>query len=128
MTPGIRIRRNDEARIQDEIIGYLRKLEWLVKVCHGNAYQSGMPDLFASHARFGQRWIEVKNPIQFSFTAAQLIDFPQFVAHGAPIWVLTQASDEEYKKLFKPCNFMEYYICACDGVTNIEAWRQGRRK
>lgn len=126
--PPVVIRRRDEHRIQDEIIKYLRNLEWYVKVTHGNAFQSGLPDLFACHARWGQRWIEVKNPVLFSFTQAQKLDFPQFMSHGSPIWVMSAATDDEYRKLFKPGNLMEYIQCAYDGCTNIEAWRGGRRK
>jgi hypothetical protein len=126
--PPVKIRLRDESRIQDRLISKLRSLEWFVKVLHGNAHQSGMPDLFACHKTFGQRFIEVKNPVAFSFTNAQLIDFPVMVANGGYIWILTDDSDEEYKKLFKPCNLLEYLVCYHDGVRNIDAWRAGRRK
>jgi hypothetical protein len=121
-------RETPEAKIQREIIAYLKQRDWLVKVTHGNAYQSGFPDLYATHPRWMQRWIEVKNPEAFSFTRAQIIDYPLMIANGSPIWIMGAATDEEYEKLFKPCNFMEYFTCFHDGCRNLVAWRAGRRK
>lgn len=94
-----------EAIIQDEIIGKLRKYEWFVKSTHGNAFQSGLPDLFAAHPLHGSRWIEVKNPLDYSFTAAQIHDFPRMSAAGVGIWILFSAEAEEMQKLFKPANW-----------------------
>jgi hypothetical protein len=71
-------------------------------------FQSGFPDLFCCHKSYGIRWVEVKNPEKYSFTAAQLTDFPMFNAHGVGIWVLVAATEEEYKKLFRPQNWYQY--------------------
>lgn len=81
---------------------------WFVKSTHGNMYQSGFPDLFATHKRFGLRWIEVKRPVGYQFTAAQLEDFPKFTSNGSGIWVLTAATEAEYQKLFRPYNWGAY--------------------
>lgn len=97
-----------EDKIQREIIAYLQLRGWWIKVTHGNMFQSGFPDLFACHSRYGQRWIEVKNPLAYSFTSAQLEDFPKFVANGSGVWILVAATEEEYKKLFGPCNWYWY--------------------
>jgi len=97
-----------EGKIQEEIICMLRTKEWFVKPTHGNMYQSGVPDLFACHRRYGQRWIEVKNPKSYSFTPGQLEDFPLFSANGSGIWILVEASEREYDKLFKPPNWHTY--------------------
>jgi hypothetical protein len=97
-----------EAKIQDAIIKKLRYLEWLVKPTHGNAYQSGFPDLFAAHVKYGQRWIEVKNAAAYSFTPAQIEWFPQFSAAQCGIWILVSDSDEEIKKLMAPPNWHTY--------------------
>lgn len=98
-----------EAKIQQDVIDKLRTWEWYVKVMIGNTYQFGVPDLYAAHTRFGQRWIEIKNPEKFSFTAAQLIEFPKLHAAGVGIWILFSANDEEVMKLFKPANWFEVY-------------------
>lgn len=101
-------KRGPEAIIQEQIIHFLRAREWLVKVTIGNAYQNGFPDLFAAHRSYGQRWIEVKQPVHYSFTAAQLLEFPMFCAHGSGIWILCAATQEEYLKLWKPPNWTAY--------------------
>lgn len=125
--PKVNIHKGPEAKIQDAIIGYLKTKDWFVKSTHGNAFQSGFPDLYATHSKYFGRWIEVKNPTSFSFTAAQLRDYPKFGAFGSPIWILTAATDEEYIKLFKPANISEYMACYQDGCRDIIAWRAGLR-
>lgn len=99
-----------EAKIQQEIISFLRMRGWLVKETHGNMFQSGFPDLYCSHPKYGMRWIEVKNQESYSFTPAQLIDFPLLSAHGTSIWILVAASEEEYAKLWKPANWYVYLV------------------
>lgn len=99
-----------EAKIQNQIIEFLRCREWYVKVCIGNAYQFGLPDLFVAHVKYGMRWIEVKNPLAFSFTAAQLIEFPKLHAAGVGIWILHSAEVNEMEKLFKPANWFEIFF------------------
>ena len=101
-------KKGPEALIQEKIIEFLRIRQWYVKHTHGNMYQSGFPDLFASHPRYGMRWIEVKNPEQYAFTPAQLENFPLMCAHGAHIWILVAPTEEEYAKLFKPYNWFFY--------------------
>lgn len=83
-----------------------------MKVVHGSMLQSGFPDLFATHVNYGPRWIEVKLPDMKGshFTGAQLREFPKFVKAGSPIWILTAATEMEYRKLFKPSNWLEYLM------------------
>lgn len=109
-------------------MAYLKARDWFCKETHGNAFQSGFPDVYATHSKYFQRWVEIKVPEQFSFTPAQLRDYPKFNAFGSPIWIITAATDEEYAKLFKPSNLNEYISCYADGCRNIIAWRAGRRK
>lgn len=97
-----------ERKIQDAIIDMLRIHEWYIMETHGNMYQSGFPDLYVTHSSYRQRWIEVKNPDKYEFTPAQLTHFPKLSAHGTGIWILTAATEEEYKKLFKPPNWHTY--------------------
>ncbi len=105
-------KRGPEAIIQEQIIKELRFREWMVKVTHGNMYQSGFPDLFCSNRKYGTRWIEVKNLEKHVFTPAQEEWFPIFKAHGCGIWILTSASPNELAKLFKPPNWEEYFVKA----------------
>jgi hypothetical protein len=115
-------KKNREATIQDRLVKLLRSKEWFVKVTHGNAFQSGLPDLYASHHLYRARWIEVKVADQFSFTRAQVIDFPRMEAAGSPIWVLTDTTDVEYAKLFKPSNLQFFMSAYLAGVTDITKW------
>lgn len=105
-------RENPEKKIQHEIIKYMTLRDWMVKETHGNMYQSGFPDLYATHCKFGQRWIEVKLPGMKGsvFTPAQMEWFPKFTAFGAGVWILTGANEIEYGKLFKPANWWTYIV------------------
>jgi len=107
-------RKGPEAIIQEDIIKFLRYRGWYVKDTHGNMYQSGFPDLFISHPRYGMRWVEVKNPLKYAFTPAQLENFPLMCAHGAGIWIMTAAEESEYSKLFGPFNWY-FYLQALRG-------------
>ena len=104
----VKPKKGPEAIIQAAICRLLRSHSWFVKETHGNMYQHGFPDLFACHPSYRQRWIEVKNPKAFSFTPAQLRDFPLFCANGSGIWIMVAATNEEYDKLFKPFNWWQY--------------------
>lgn len=99
-----------EEIIQDAIIKFLTLRQWFVKSTHGNMYQSGFPDLYATHYHHGPRWIEVKLPEMKGsrWTTAQLEDFPKLMCHGTRIWVLTGDTESEYQKLFKPPNLWVY--------------------
>lgn len=124
--PKVNPQKGPEYFIQEAIEKYLREREWFVMATHGNQFQSGFPDIYATHQRWGPRWIEVKNPVQFSFTPAQIKKFPQLSAHGTSIWILGAGTLEEYDKLFKPQNWMEWFTCYQAGKTNMTAWRGGR--
>lgn len=97
-----------ERKIQDDIKRLLRMHEWHVMETHGNIYQTGFPDLYATHAQYGPRWIEVKNLANYVFTPAQKVQFPKMCANGSGVWVLVAATTSEYNKLFKPFNWWHY--------------------
>jgi len=88
----------------------LRIKGWFVLRTHGNMFQHGFPDIYATHSSYGPRWIEVKNPDSYSFTPAQLEIFPKLVANGTRIWILVDDSEGEYQKLFGPCNWYTYLL------------------
>jgi hypothetical protein len=101
--------KNPEAIIQDAIIKELRFKMWFVKDTHGNMYQSGFPDLYCCHRRYGARWLEVKTPHRTgtsAFTPAQLETFPLLVASGAGVWVASSHEGVE-EILMKPCNWWQ---------------------
>lgn len=73
-------------------------------------YQSGFPDLFCAKRGYGQKWVEVKKPRDYSFTQAQCTDFPLLHSAGVGIWILCSDEDSEIVKLSKQPNWMEYYL------------------
>lgn len=110
-TPKIRnFNSGPERIIQDAIIEMLKIRDWYVMETHGNAFQRGFPDLYATHSKYGGRWIEVKNPEAYSFTAAQMECFPKLSANGTGIWILASATELEYQKLFAPPNWWVYSV------------------
>lgn len=94
-----------EEEIQQKIIAFLRAREWVVKETHGNMFQSGFPDLYCAHKRYGARWVEVKRPKGFKFTPAQLEFFPKLGGVGIGVWILQEATEDSYQLLFGPPNF-----------------------
>jgi hypothetical protein len=115
-----------EAKIHAALESYLREREWYVKSTHGNQFQFGFPDIYSSHEKFGIKWIEVKNPLHFSFTPAQIREFPKMSAAGTGIWILCAATEEEYRRLFKPANWMEWFVCYQSGQRDMTKWRGGK--
>jgi len=99
--PRIKGKNGPERIIQDAVIAFFRAREWLVKPTHGSQFQSGFPDLFMAHPRYGSRWVECKNPEKYAFTPAQMEWFPQFAAAQCGIWIVTAATQAEYEKVVK---------------------------
>ena len=107
--PRIRESHGPEWKIQQKLIRFLRARKWLVEITQGNLYQKGFPDLYLSHVKFGQRWIDVKNPVAYTFTKAQRIKWPNWEKHGVGIWILVAPTEEEYDKIFQPPNWRKYW-------------------
>lgn len=105
-------KRGPEYYVREKIVKMLTRHGWIVKLIHGSMYQSGLPDIYATHKRHGPRWIEVKLPNMDGsrWTKAQLENFPLLSENGTGIWVLTADTDHEYKKLFDKPNWFEYFI------------------
>jgi len=93
-----------ESILQGKIIEFLRLREWVVMETHGNKYQSGFPDLYCFHHTFGVRWVEVKRPIGYRFTSAQIHFFP----HIQKVWIMTAPTEVEYAKLFSDPNWKKF--------------------
>ncbi len=103
-----------EAYHQKQVILYLRAREWFVRATHGNLYQSGFPDLFATHRKYGHRWVEMKKKgVTVKFQPSQLEVFPLLCANGSGVWILFEATEHEYQKLFRKPNWWQY----------TEAWK-----
>ena len=102
-------KKGPEEKIRDRIIPFLKDRGWFVKIVHGNKFTSGLPVLYIAHKSHGPRWVELKNPLSYHFTPAQKKTFPEMTAAGVGIWILTDATNVEYEKLWKPPNWYIYY-------------------
>lgn len=108
----IRSKKRPEDTIRDALRTFLEDRGWYVVIMHGSLYQSGIPDLLCCHKKHGIRFVEVKLPSMKGsrFTNAQHTVFNALSNNGCPIWILTAASENEYKKLFQRENWFEYYL------------------
>lgn len=121
--PRIRKQHGPEYGIQREIVTFLRLRGWHVERLIGVGWQFGLPDLFACHKKFGVRFIEVKFEDKFGFTKAQKCKFPILMDHGCGIWILTEASEEQYERLFKEPNLWDYLDRSeCPSNVIIDRW------
>jgi hypothetical protein len=107
--PKIRGKHGPEYKIQQDIIKYLQKRGWYVKIMTASLYLKGMPDLYATHRVYGPKFIEVKYEKSWHFTKDQKLVFPQLLGHGTKIWIMFQADKFNYDMLFKECN-APYYL------------------
>lgn len=100
--------RGPEQIIQDGVTTFLEARGWLVVRIIGVEQQCGLPDLWITHRGHGARWLEIKNPLKYEFTPAQLLMFPKILANGSGIWVMTAPTEQEYQRLFGPPNVHHY--------------------
>lgn len=105
----IKPRHGTEYDIQEELREFLEVRGWLVERFIGNALQKGIPDLYAFHPVWEERWIDVKTPGKYSFTKAQRIKWPYWETFKCGVYILTAANEEEYAKLFGPPNMRDYW-------------------
>lgn len=80
-----------------------------MKKTNGNRFQKGFPDRYIFQKGMGQKWIDYKAPLRNCFTIAQQKEWPEWDEGGVGIWIMTEASDEEYRKLFGPPNWREFW-------------------
>ena len=104
MEPNLKNSKKPETLLQQDVIKILRYHEWFVMPTHGNAYQQGFPDLFCFHQRYDYKWVEVKLPNNYSFTASQEIYFKEI----KKVWLMQRSSTDEYKRLFSHPNWYMY--------------------
>jgi hypothetical protein len=110
-----------EQQIQRELVKFLGAREWHVERLLADSFQNGLPDLYAYHRKWQQRWIEVKRPEGYSFTLRQKQKWPQWEKAGIGIWILTDATQEQYDLLFKPPNWRAFWRPSFALPTKAEA-------
>lgn len=109
-----------EWHIQQDLIEFLKARGWLVERLIGNAFQTGIPDLYAHHPKWGARWIDAKVDGHYSFTKAQKRKWPEWEKHGVGIWILTGADQDNYDKLFKAPNWRDYWKDSWGELVDID--------
>lgn len=109
-----RFRTSPEAKIQKDVISFLRLRGWLVKATHGSAFARGWPDLFCWHREYGLKWVDIKVLGRCKLTKAQIQTWPQWQKAGLDVWIMVAATEEEYAKLFQPGNFTQFWKPAYD--------------
>ena len=106
--------------IQRDLMAFMRIRGWLVERMTGNMYQKGIPDLYCFNRKWGERWVDVKNPGKYDFTDDQKRKWPVWDDAGRGIYILTAATQEEYDKLFGPPNMMDYWKPSWNKKFNLE--------
>lgn len=84
-----------EFAIQRELVKFMQTRGWHVERMLANAFQTGIPDLFCYHKKWGMRWVDVKRPGRYSFTLRQRQKWPTWEKAGIGIWILTSATEEQ---------------------------------
>jgi hypothetical protein len=112
-----RFRSTPEDRVQEKIIDFLVLRGWaVVEKMHGNAFQKGIPDLYCWNRNLGgrdgeglHRWIDVKVKGHHEYTKAQCQKWSRWEIEGLGVWIMMDATDEWYAKLFQRPNFRDYW-------------------
>lgn len=105
-----------EFHIQNRWVDFLEGKKWYVERLVGNAYQSGIPDLFIAHPDHGTRWVDIKVYGSYNFTKAQRLKWPLWEKAGIGIWIIGARSPDECTKEFM---INEYPI-----LMDTPNWRQ----
>ena len=106
--------------VQVPLIELMTARGWHCEETHGNAHQTGFPDVYAMHVKYGRRWIDCKVKGRYNFTPAQKIKWPIWERFGTPIWIITASTEAEYAKLFQPPNWREYWRKSWGELPNID--------
>jgi hypothetical protein len=112
-------RSKPEDAIQARIISFLEARGWHVEKMHGNAFQKGIPDLYCFHPKMNppeglHRWVDVKVKGRYQLTKAQCQKWPLWESIDLGVWIMVDATEEEYRKLFGGPNFRDYWKPAYD--------------
>lgn len=108
--------------IRRDLEEFLVARKWNVEKTHGNLFQQGFPDLYIAHPKYGERWIDVKQPGgKYTFTNAQKVKWPLWESYNIGIWILVAATQEEYDKLFRPPNWRAYWKKKWGEIPSIDS-------
>jgi len=125
----------EEFYIQQHWVSFLMHKGWHVERMVGNAFQTGIPDLFLGHPKYGTRWVDVKVYGRYSFTKAQKRKWPIWEEYGIGIWIIGAACrqdctkdyllDEYTRVLFSEPNWRDYWRASWDEKPDIDKLLDG---
>jgi hypothetical protein len=111
----------EKIKIIDPFVLYCERVHgWHCFKTHGSMFQSGFPDQYMVHKDYAPKWWEGKireaGSSYVSFTRAQKVVFPTWLANNVSIWIVAaddlrgnkQKLEEQYCLLFKPHNCYYY--------------------
>lgn len=101
-----------ESAIQRDVKRTLQRLGWLVEPFTCNAYQVGIPDLYAFKRVDDEeihRWIDVKRPKGSTLTKHQARKWAVWEGIELGVWVLTGAEADPESVLFGPPNWRDWW-------------------
>ena len=125
-----RAQHGPEFHIQNRWVDFLEAKGWHVERMIGNAFQSGIPDLYLAHSKKGSRWVDIKVYGKYSLTKAQRFKWPVWEAVGVGIWIIGAKSPQECTKahmirehdiLMNPPNWREFWNSNWDKKPDIDA-------
>lgn len=113
-----------ESVIQRRVKKELMALGWHVEVLSCNAYQKGIPDLYAFKRHDGKeihRWIDVKKPKGGTLTKHQVQKWSAWEKIELNVWILTGEEDIE-ETLFGPPNWRDWWKPRYEKWLEVNPW------
>ena len=119
-----------EYYIQNKWVDFLTAKGWLVERLIGNAYQTGIPDLYLAHPKYGSRWVDIKVYGSYNFTKAQKYKWPLWEEYGIGIWIIGAKDNEsctknhmiyEHEFLLGPPNWRKFWRDSWDKKEDLDA-------
>lgn len=101
-----------ESTIQRRVKAELIAAGWHVEVLSCNAYQKGIPDLYAFKIHRGKeihRWIDVKRPKGGTLTKHQVQKWSAWEKIGLGVWILTGQEPDYDLVLCRRPNWREWW-------------------
>lgn len=106
-----------ETKIVNKLTSRFKAAGCYVKKLHGNAFQSGLPDLLVISKQWGTIFVEVKTP-RGKLSPRQINEFAKMSRVGAKIFVINNADNWDIVKTKKP-NWAAYATGQTDPLKEI---------
>jgi len=118
-----------ESTIQRRVKAELIAAGWHVEVLSCNAYQKGIPDLYAFQKFYSEtgdgevhRWIDVKRPKGGTLTKHQVQKWSAWEKIGLGVWILTGQEEDFELVLSSPPNWREWWKPRYEKWLEVNPW------